>query len=1493
MAPPIVSEMPSLGAIARAQNGLPAPNLGYLDTVRTASQSGYSRGVVGQEFIINDNQHKETGFGTIACDFGQSLFHSAVESPVNGVTQLVNEVTGTNIKPLTIVGAPAAPTSTADSYAQKIGGAIGMVVPYFLVSKGVGRVVDGFAGTSMAKGLSMTPFLESSVTRAGLSGAVYGGVFNPVSPDEKNPAWARLRNAAVDGATFATLTGTSESLAKLGIFKPATSALANTFKSIGTTMIAGVPAGIVSAEGHSVLSQGRFATGSELKQSAIDFATIGGALAALTHGVSATQGAWGSYRAAGAEPLSSGSAQLVNFKPDNAGEIRSFATAGGEPAARQVAENGTETFERTGAQTPRIDGGELRPVMEYQVRPGQTDVAATAEAVNQSNSYKESGQVRGKLQEGFQSVSGETRVGPDGNWTDPNRPGIVYDRAGDAVLRDTIAEAHAKFDQFRNDPKKLAEELAAFSNEKMEPAGWTSKHVDDADAMFRSQNGNKRILLGDYIQRAALGEGAGACQPQAMLMKILGDNFGLDITMSVGYLGKVPAGGLPSGFSPNHAFTELHLNGENLVYDPRNNILGTHIDQLANLTPAREFGTGEAAIAKPEQFNLKRGDVVAHDDMQWRLSDEKPSSSGDLVLRRDGITSITSDQLAQFNPGRTAKIGEDYEIPLGSGGQKDGGWTVQGTNADGTIRLSKVDGVKLEVSPNELASENPQIARALGRDNQVLRSSPNELSIVKRQLDSIENKLRSSELSPADRIKFMDSVKAELKASDPRQYQALAKKLDALPHLDQIAPALKQLLELRATNPGINLDFALRGDIHPADVQRYSQLASLVDKVSDLPPDFKSDMLRVLRDRLDIYNIKSTAAPAEIVAMRIQTDNVTDAFRGFRGNKSIGPSVGKNVIKLLDMGADGDIRIAFSQIMAAGADSSAVKLYTDVTRHSLQIDMPASQKGGHIDEFRASKQVRDLAANGRLGDGWVFVPSANASLADSAGVDGAFINVKTKTWVPVDFAKDANTVDGKVRDGKGDWALAVNKPYGGGAYTNAELKTSLTSFLGEGSRAPKLDLTTLERPYGSGSMPFPSFRRVLTSAEADSLTADEGRQVLTTPNEINRFEQQIGRNVNELGEPERSFYNQLRHRAHSSFTPRRIETEFAQDVLPSMAAAVDVRVNPEAPNMIPVEMTIGHTKYGDSYVEFPRNVPNSNIKAVRVYNDGHLVGIEPVDPNQPYSVEREVTLGSLKSNMGKATSLYAESDPRALRKLGSTPSQFNFSGKTNEQIFSQYPSIRVLGDAIENGGIVRAAATDSVALGRAKLDLDFEARTDITLSDLTELQKMDLAKETLQLRVELKQPDLSPSKARSLLEVKRNLPEDATWGDVIAAERSVRELGMDASEAPQGLVVSKLRSLAPSMDPQTAKELAIWTAEFPIAEEYMPALAKMYASKPASKVLDDFDRVHEFFQYAQSQGMKLSPDLAMAKFKEVEKYREWGYNGGDVSIIASEVLGVA
>src|SRR6202034_538941 len=120
------------------------------------------------------------------------------------------------------------------------------------------------------------------------------------------------------------------------------------------------------------------------------------------------------------------------------------------------------------------------------------------------------------------------------------------------------------------------------------------------------------------------------------------------------------------------------------------------------------------------------------------------------------------------------------------------------------------------------------------------------------------------------------------------------------------------------------------------------------------------------------------------------------------------------------------------------------------------------------------------------------------------------------------------------------------------------------------------------------------------------------------------------------------------------------------------------------------------------------------------------------------------------------------------------------------------------------------------------------------------------------------------------------------WDDIIAAEKNVREMDMDARQAPKALIASKLRSFAPAMDIQTAKQLAMWTAEFPVGEEYMPALARLFASKPADAVPANFDSVYDFLTVAQNNGIQLSPDQAVAKFKQVEQNREYNFYGGNV-----------
>src|SRR5262249_12275952 len=113
--------------------------------------------------------------------------------------------------------------------------------------------------------------------------------------------------------------------------------------------------------------------------------------------------------------------------------------------------------------------GDADALMEYRVGDGASDVCADPTAVRQANRFKDGGEISERLVDGFQMLGGRQRIGADGKWSDPYRPSVVVDRKQDTVLSQTIDEAHARFDRFKNDPERLAQELAIFSKKKMEP----------------------------------------------------------------------------------------------------------------------------------------------------------------------------------------------------------------------------------------------------------------------------------------------------------------------------------------------------------------------------------------------------------------------------------------------------------------------------------------------------------------------------------------------------------------------------------------------------------------------------------------------------------------------------------------------------------------------------------------------------------------------------------------------------------------------------------------------------------------------------------------------------------------------------------------------------------------------------------------------------------------------------------------------------------------
>jgi pSer/pThr/pTyr-binding forkhead associated (FHA) protein len=365
----------------------------------------------------------------------------------------------------------------------------------------------------------------------------------------------------------------------------------------------------------------------------------------------------------------------------------------------------------------------LRPheVMEYRPQGGR-DNAARPESVKQSNEYKENHEVRGKIQDGFQMLSGNERIRPDGTWNDPYRPSTVVDRTQDKVLNETIREAHQRFDRIAermrnatNETEKLAAqrelatELAKYSKDKMHPLGWSEEQVDAAYFAFREQNAGKRVLIGDYITRAESGQGAGVCQHQALLFKVLADDFNLDAALVAGHYGRKPTAGFMPGHQPNHAWNEVRIGNDSFVFDPRQEHFYKDYNALDRHTPGRDFSDNQAV--KFEDVAVKRGDRVTHDGTyHWRVDGFNPRT-GDVVITHPAQRPVTMDEFRALNGNEAPRVGKFYHVRR-SDGSVEFSWQYQGVNQDGTLRMWKADGIRREISRVDLAKENPYLLKA-------------------------------------------------------------------------------------------------------------------------------------------------------------------------------------------------------------------------------------------------------------------------------------------------------------------------------------------------------------------------------------------------------------------------------------------------------------------------------------------------------------------------------------------------------------------------------------------------------------------------------------------------------------------------------------------------------------------------------------------------------------------------------------------------------------
>ncbi|HNB23352.1 MAG TPA: hypothetical protein PKZ32_13060 [Candidatus Melainabacteria bacterium] len=204
----------------------------------------------------------------LVADFGAAAFDSAIQKPINGLTQLTGKLTGHELPQLSLVET-AKGTTGSEVFAQQAGSAVGMLVPFLgtraLVRSGLG----GRLGTGYA----------AAAAEGGLTGLAMGTVLTPV--ENGQPFWqTRLANGLTDAGTFSVLNiaakgvGSMKSLAVTG----ETSVLGRIGKGAVAGSLAGLPAGFAHAELNSI-THGKGAAGAaEIAGDMTGFALFGGLL---------------------------------------------------------------------------------------------------------------------------------------------------------------------------------------------------------------------------------------------------------------------------------------------------------------------------------------------------------------------------------------------------------------------------------------------------------------------------------------------------------------------------------------------------------------------------------------------------------------------------------------------------------------------------------------------------------------------------------------------------------------------------------------------------------------------------------------------------------------------------------------------------------------------------------------------------------------------------------------------------------------------------------------------------------------------------------------------------------------------------------------------------------------------------------------------------------------------------------------------------------------
>lgn len=197
--------------------------------------------------------------GSELVDFGEGLYHGAIESPINGVVQIADHVTGAQIPELHLVDEQR----LSHSAGGIIGNIAGTAIDIYLASMATAGIAGAAGGSGMI----------GAALRFGAVGAAYTTVFQPTDAKSKHFFADRVENGGVALATFAAMGGAGAALDSTGMF--AVSAA----RSLGGTLtyggIVGTAGGLVHAEANAIKNGKAVPTWKDLAGDTLTYGAFG------------------------------------------------------------------------------------------------------------------------------------------------------------------------------------------------------------------------------------------------------------------------------------------------------------------------------------------------------------------------------------------------------------------------------------------------------------------------------------------------------------------------------------------------------------------------------------------------------------------------------------------------------------------------------------------------------------------------------------------------------------------------------------------------------------------------------------------------------------------------------------------------------------------------------------------------------------------------------------------------------------------------------------------------------------------------------------------------------------------------------------------------------------------------------------------------------------------------------------------------------------------